>query len=334
MTDLAAKQKLTPEQLMALNDELIATFLAMPEGDQDFTAATFSPRDIPIFLANKKDQMVRNQQMKARYEEIAARMSAAGAQVESSEKSGMLAGIAGVAGVGAAAAAASKLDDGQSRWYVDSPKQAINAAVRRLNSEFGGQEKTDFTYDRNGDLVHATVFVMRQTGRQQGARLPALDITIAPNESANAVEVHVGELDKQTLLDTAKALSKKGFDVLRKGVRVVTRRGRVNPGDMIDLAGDSLDTVFDIGKSVQEMGLVKKAWEYLGEVLDPLETVYNDLQKERREAKQKAIGVWENYINCPTCGVGFMAGDVQCRICDTDRPEKPVFKDPRNEIGR
>ncbi len=340
MTEQNDLQKLSSEQLEALSDGQKATFLAMDSQDQDFTARTFSPKDIPVFLSRKREQMERNQAQKQRIADIRARVAAAGTEAMPPQElgvKGVLGGIAGAAGVGAATAAVASMDDSGS-WEVENPKRAIKTALSRLRSEFGKKEKTDFDHERTNDLVHATVYVVRRSQGKSSKRrdedlIPALDITLTPNPAASRVEVKIGELEKETLFDAAKDFSKKGFDILKQGARALSRKKKMDAGDIFDLAGDSLDTAFDIGAAVKDLNLKKKSWTYLGEVFEPLEKAYRDLRKAQTEREQKAIGLWVQYENCPTCGVAFMVDEDQCRVCDTPRPPKPDVSDPRQAVS-
>jgi len=339
MTDQIALEKLSSEQLSGLTDHQKATFLALEPHDQDFAASTFNATDLPVFLERKREQMEQDKTQQARLAAIKARLDQAAAEAAATPSSDLklkeaLGGIAGVAGVGAAVAVASKMDD-TSSWRVESPPQAIDAVISRLRKEFGNQEKTDFDYERSGDVTHVTLSLVRRSGQQAAynrSLIPALDITLVANRPVNRVEVKTGKLEKETLLDAARALSKKGFNVLMKGVRVFSRGGRKSPGDLFDLAGDSLDAAFDVGDALKDLNVERKSWEAMGEVLDPLEKTYKDLLQKRAEQNAKYIELWNNYDNCPTCAVPFMAGDVQCRVCDTARPPKPDVPDPRREI--
>jgi hypothetical protein len=339
MTDQTNLEKLSPDQLAALTDEQTATFLAMRSADQDFAASTFNPKDLVVFLARKREQMAEDKAAQARLEEIQARMDQAALEAAAPSSGGVgvkdvLGGVAGVAGVGAAVGLVSRMDPNSS-WEVENPNRAITAAVSRLRGEFADQEKTDCDSERSGDVTHVTISLVRKNGRNDAwdrALIPALDVTLVANKAANRVEFKVGELEKETLLDAARALSKKGFNVLMKGARVLSRRGRKSAGEIFDLAGDSIDAAFDVGEALKDLNLEKQTWEVLGEVFDPLEKSYKDLLRKRAKIDAKNRELWNNYDNCPTCAVPFMADDVQCRVCDTARPPKPEVPDPRRKV--
>ncbi len=342
-TEDSALEMLSLEQRGSLSPELQAVFLTLNLRDQEFAAKTFTPHDLPVFLTRKKAQIAQNKAQKQRLAEIEARMTQAtqAAAQNADNSQNILGGIAAAAGLGAAAAAASQLPDTGS-WTVESPQKAIEAALRRLQVEFGGKERTELEIQRSGDpagqyIVHAVIGVIRRSRNEPGWNpgrdlIPALDITLASNKAVSEVHVEVGELDKETLIDAAKSLSRKGFNVLKRGATSILRKGRLDAGDMIDMAGATLETAFDLGQAMKDLDLKKRTWTCLGEVFTPLEQAYTDLVQKTREQDAQAIEIWDRYLKCPTCGVAFMSEDTQCRVCDTARPAKPSIRDPRNQV--
>ena len=75
--------------------------------------------------------------------------------------------------------------------------------------------------------------------------------------------------------------------------------------------------------------LKDRAWKVIKQTAEAIEANY---QSEAAKIQQEISALekaWDNYNNCPTCGVAFAPNDTECRVCGAGRPEKPTSPDPR-----
>jgi len=315
--DENALSKLSPEQTAALDDELKAVYCMLAPADQDFFAATFKPADLPTVLGRKRDILKRGQAERERMEQIKADFAkAAESNPPPSETADtVVGGIAGVLGVGAAAAIVATDNTGHYRGV--KPQDLVEP----LRAEFQGG-RTHFAVSGASQALTATVSL-----RSDGDLVPAMTVNLTSFE--DGIEIKVNDLTSQGLLETMKEGGKKLLGVAQAGLNLIAR------GKRGDLSPEDLNSVIDSGAGLAEaagsLKLKERAWKVIHAAGETIESGYLARLEQERQARSLLEKAWDNYYNCPTCGVAFGESDKQCRVCGTAHPEAPARPDPRKQ---
>ena len=309
--------QLTEDQLAALNDDLKAVFCALDQKDQGFFAKTFSAKDLPVALTRKAEIMRRDQASRERI----AKFKTALAEVPSApqDKSGdFLAAAAGAIGIGAAAAAVAT--DNRASWRGARPDDFIAP----LRAEFQtNQTRLDVT--RNSDTLAATVLIAAEN---QWA--PAMTITLS--EVNDTTEVKVGDLTSHSTIEMLKSGGEALLKIAGQAAKVMMRnKGGLPLGDLISTAGTTLDQGAELAQLSGNLKLKDRAWKVIKQTGEFVEANYLSELEKARTAQYALEKAWDDYNNCPTCGVAFLEGQPTCRVCNTPRPPAPVKPDPRRK---
>lgn len=319
---LANLSRLSTEQQAACDDEMKAVFAMLDDTDQIFFSQTFSPIDLPRALARKAEILKYHQASRERLEQLKQQLAQAAAAPGAAVAGGdvgenLVTSLAAAAGIGAVTYAVAT--DNTAHWVGVQPRDL----VAPLEAEFGDKEMTDVDFDGNADALEGTVFLV------SGNRfVPALTINLVRKE--NGVEVKVGDLTSQSMLETLRGGGEKLFNLALKGLHLWTRKGRgMAPTDLVGMAGSAFQDSTRLAQIAGNLKLKDRAWNVIRNTADAAEKAYRSRQHELRVARSALERAWDNYINCPTCAVPFGDTDVNCRVCGTARPERPVRPDPR-----
>lgn len=312
-----ALSKLSPEQAAALNDELKAVYSMLSPADQDFFAKTFKPADLPNVLTRKSEIIKRSQSERERIEKLKASFAQAQEAhppVDDGAEN-VMGAVAGVLGVGAAAAIVAT--DNTAHYRGVKPTDLLES----LRAEFNGG-KTAFSASGRKEAITATIALV--SGQQ-----PTPALTINLNTHEDGIEIKVNDLTSQGLLETVKEGGKKLLGVAKAGLNLYnrTRRGGFNPDDI----GSIIDSGTGLAEATGTLKLKERAWKVIRTASESIEAGYLAQLEQEREARALLEKAWDNYYNCPTCGVAFGEADRQCRVCGTGHPEAPVRPDPRKE---
>jgi len=308
--------KLSAEQLAALNDEQKAIYSLLVPTDQNFFAATFKPADLPTVLERKGEIMRRNQESRARLEQIKAAMSQSAAALPpvSGEGLGGALGRAGALGLGAAAAVAS---DNTAHYRGVRPVDLVPA----LRSEFGSGS-TSISFSGPEDALLGSVGILTDRG-------PVTAMTVQLTSRDDGTEVRVNDLTRQGVLEAVKEGAKNLVGLAGQGLSLLT--GRKDPVRIYNAAKQALEDGSDLAEVVGNLKLKERAWKVIKAAAESLEKAHMSRVKEEREARERLEKAWDAYYNCPNCGVSFADTDANCRVCGTDRPDQPVKLDPRRQ---
>jgi hypothetical protein len=320
--DLAKLALLTAEQQAALSDEQKAVFAILDEKDQKFFAGTFTPKDLPKALDRKAEILKHNRASRDRLDKLKTVLAEV-AQAPTSQPAGggntddIIGSVAAAVGLGAAAAVVAT--DNTAFWAGLNPAD-LKAP---LQVEFGDKELTDVEFAGSPNALEATVFLV--TGRRF---VPALIINMV--RRSDGVEVKMGDLTSQGMLETIKGGGEKLFQLAMKGVSLWTRKGRgVAPTDLVGMANSAFNDTTSLAQIAGNLRLKERAWSAIRTTADGIEKAYRDRQAKEQAARMALEREWDAYYNCPTCAVSFQEGDEKCRVCGTDRPDQPARPDPR-----
>lgn len=314
--DENALSKLATEQIAALDDEQKAVFCMLDAADQKFFSETFTPKDLPGVLTRKAEIIKRNdvdRERMAKFMEALAKSDAE--HPANSNSDDILGAIAGVAGIGAAAALVAT--DSKANWRGVKP----NDLVAPLRTEFNS-DKTQVSLSGNPNALTVAVMLI-----SSGRYIPALTINLSAVDEGT--EVKVSELTSHGALETLKEGGKRVLDIAEDGLRLVT--GRTSPFDILNTANHTLSEGADLAEIAGNLKLKDRAWKVIKQTAESIEANYNSEQEIARQARFALEKAWDNYANCPTCGVSFEPADTVCRVCGTARPHQPVKADPRQQ---
>jgi hypothetical protein len=317
--DDSALTKLSAEQMAALANEHKAIFCTLDEVDQAFFAKTFSPKDLPGALLRKAEIMKREQSRREKLEKFEAVFAENSQDAPSGADTAdsILTGVGAVVGVGAAAAMVAT--DNTAFFQGVQPSEL----VAPLRTEFQ-TNKTGVNVTGKPEAMEVTVF-LNDSGRQ----VPAMTVNLT---SVNdGCEVKVNNLTQQGIIQTLKqggqkllGLAGKGLDLLKRG-----KSGELAPEDLLSGAGITLEEGANLAESVGALKLKERAWKVIKQTAEAIEVNFKDLHEKETQARYALENAWDNYYNCPNCGVSFADGDKVCRVCGTARPEPPSQPDPR-----
>jgi hypothetical protein len=307
--------RLSAEQQAALNDELKAVYSMLTPADQEFFAKTFKPADLPTALARKAEILKRSQAQRDRLAQLRsdfAQNAAAHPPVDDKAE-GVLGAVAGVLGVGAAAAVVAS--DNSAHYRGARPQDLVEP----LRAEFGGG-KTAIQFSGQSAALVGTVSLV-------GASGPVSAMTLNLTAAGDGLDVKVNDLTTRGVLETVKEGGKKLLDAAGDVVDLITRgqRGQVSPADLIG----AVEQGANLAETASALKLKERAWKVIRQSGESLEAAYLSRLEQERQARFALEKAWDNYNNCPTCGVGFGSEDKQCRVCNTARPEAPQKPDPR-----
>jgi len=308
--------KLNADQLAALNEEQKAIFCALSPADQDFFASAFKPAELAGALMRKREIMQRNQ---AERERLARMMEALrkGAEAhppdEDAAEDALAAAALGALGLGAAAVIAT---DNTAFYHGVQPE----ALIPPLRAEFEGKATT-ITFGGQTGALMATVAILSES-----EAVPALTIHLtAVNDG---VEVKVNDLTTRGVLETVKEGGKRLLDVAGKGLDLLSGRAR-SPLDLADKAGRVLSSGISLAEAASNLNLKQRAWRSIKQAAEAIEKKYLSELDEARQLRYALEKAWDNFNNCPGCGVSFGPEDAVCRVCGTARPLRPTAPDPR-----
>jgi hypothetical protein len=308
--------KLSSEQLAALNDEQKAIFGLLVTSDQDFFAQTFKPADLPGVLDRKGEILRRNQESRERLEQLKASFAqnAAAATPPAAEGLGSALGMAGVLGLGAAAAVAS---DNTAHYRGVQPADLVPA----LRSEFGGGS-TGISFSGEAGGLLASVTIPTDRG-------PVTAMTVQLTARDGGTEVKVNDLTHQGVFESIKEGGKNLIGLAGQGLSILA--GRKDPASLYNAAKQAIEDGSDLAEAAGNFKLKERAWKALKAAAESLEAAHLSRLKEEREARERLEKAWDAFYNCTTCGVSFSDEDTQCRVCTSDRPDRPIKPDPRQE---
>jgi len=328
--------KLSADQLAALNADQKAIFCLLSEADQKFFSQTFKPSDLPVALDRKGEILKRNQANREFMERYQAAAQAGaqnlpagepgepGAAPQSTPKSSssgedILMAVAGAVGLGAAAAAVAT--DNRASWQGVKPADLVVP----LHNEFDNDRTR---IDVAGSPQALTVTLLILAGSHT---VPAL--TIGLSQENDSTTVKMSELTSHGVLETVKEGGLMILGMAADGLRILTRSqiGGVSPGDLVNTASHTLAEGADLAEVAGNLKLKDRAWKVIQQTAETLEAAYLSQLEQERQARYALEKAWDNFYNCPTCGVTFGAEDPTCRVCGSARPESPHNPDPRKQ---
>ncbi len=314
--DENALSKLSTEQIAALGDEQKAVFCMLDAADQKFFSETFAPKDLPAVLTRKGEILKRNQADRERIAKFMEALAKSDAEHPADNQSDdILGAIAGVAGIGAAAVLVAT--DSKANWRGVKP----NDLVTPLRTEFTS-DKTQLSVSGSPNALTLAVLLI-----SSGSYIPALTINLSAVDEGT--EVKVSELTSHGALETLRAGGMKVLNIASDGLKVLT--GRTSPFDILDTANHTLSDGADLAEIAGNLKLKDRAWKVIKQTAESIEANYNSEQEIARQARFALEKAWDNYKNCPTCGVSFEPDDKVCRVCGSGRPEQPLKADPRQQ---
>lgn len=316
--EMEALNKLSAEQLAALNDEQKAIFCALVVEDQDFYARTFKPADLPAVLQRKGEILQRYAAERERMQKLKAfftQSAEARPPVDDGSEDALAMAAMGVLGIGEAVST-----DGTARYRGVRPEELTGP----LRAEFGGGSTT-IAFTGRPEALIGTVGLLTSNGA-----VPALTINLTQVD--DAVEVKVNDLTTVGVMETVKRSAQQllnaawvGFDLLRGRVR--------SPGDFIDKADRAISAGTGLADLAGNLRLKERAWKAVKQAGEAIEKHYLSELQEERENRYALEKSWDEYENCPTCGVSFEPEAQSCRVCATARPARPTLADPRKQVG-
>lgn len=311
--------RLSTQQISSLSDEQKAIFCSLDDSDQVFFSETFTPNDLPVVLDRKGEILKRNKADRERLLAIQEQMvqNTAAASPGSQSAGDVITAVAGVVGVGVAAAVVAT--DNKASWRGVKPGDLIPALRNEFNTE-----RTQLSFSGSPSALAAAIMLLADTGF-----VPALTINLTAVD--DGTEVKMSDLTSQGTIATIKEGGAQILNMAGNAIRVLRRgrRGSVSPEEVLSTASQTLSSGADLAKVAGNMQLKERAWKVIKQTAEAVEANYlSELEKARqaREALEKA---WDRFNNCPVCGVSFGSDDQECRVCGTDRPEKPLVADPR-----
>ena len=314
--DENALSKLSAEQASKLDDALKAVFCALSPADQDFFAQNFKPADLPVVLTRKGEILQRNQAERERMEKLRASI----AEVENKahppldDHSGdVLGAVAGAVGLGAVAGLVAA--DNTSHYRGVTPQDL----VAPLRAEFDAGPTAASFAGRPESLV-GTIALRGPSGP-----VPALTINL--DVAGGGLDVKVNDLTSQGLIETVRQGGMKLIGAAGAGLELLAhaRFGGLGANDVARLL-QSGSSLAEVASTLQ---LKERAWKVIRSSAESVEGGFLARQEEERKAAALLEKAWDDYNNCPTCGVAFGESEKECRVCGTARPAAPVRPDPR-----
>lgn len=313
---------LSAEQLAMLNEKQKAIFQMLSSNDQSFFASTFTHKDLPGALDRKGEIMQRDQEQR---EQLAA-LQEKYAKIDTDlnlNQSGSLdlgdlaAGAAAALGLGVAAGTIAT--QGSASYHGVPPR----TVARALESNFGKTQTTDVEVDGEENNLLATIYL-----KSPDNYVPAL--TVALVQAADTLEVKVSDLTSESLLEAAKEGGKKLLNLAGKGLQFWLRRKQASVGEAVDVAQSALNTVFDATQTAKDLKLQDRVWQVIKETAEVREKAYLVEEERARQERQDLIDAWDDYNNCPQCGIAYPPDAIQCKVCGRARNNPPSQPDPRN----
>ncbi len=313
-------RKLTAEQQAALDADLTAFFTQLPPVDQNFFSSQFSAKDLPAALARKRELAQRNTKRRERAARVKAEVDAKAAEAAAeSADDDLLSAAAAVLGIGAGAAAGAAISGNTAFFRGVEPADLVEP----LRAEFNSSQ-TVAAAGGPADALNVTVFLLGQFDR-----VAAMTVNLVAKD--DGTDVKVNDLSARGVLAGVTSGGAKLLNVASKGLRLLS--GRLTPGQVVDVAGQTLASSADLAEAVSTLQLKERAWKVIRQTAEAIEAAYKDRLKQERAARALLEASWNRFNNCPTCGVAFGAEDANCRVCGSARPEKPLTADPRNAAG-
>jgi len=314
--ETSALSQLSEEQLAVLNDELKAVYCSLTEADQKFFANTFKPKDLPTILSKKAEIMKRNQADQERVERLKTSLAQAAAASPTSETTNdILTAAAGTLGIGAAAVMVAT--DNTAFYQGVNPSDLVSPLRTEFQSDTTALTST-------GSPNALTVTVLMISGSQ---RVPAMTINLTAKD--DGTEVKVNDLSAQGVLEAIKSGGEKLLDIAGKGIHLLTHKSSTSPEEILSSASQTLDSGADLAEVMHNLKLKDRAWKVIKQTAESIEENYRDQKEKELQARLALEKAWDNYYNCPTCGVSFDVEETLCHVCGTGRPDKPMKADPR-----
>ena len=313
---------LSAEQLAALNDKQKAIFQLLSSSDQAFFASTFTPKDLPGVLNKKGEIIERDQDRRKQLDELQAKFTKTDSDLSLSQSSSLdlgdlAAGAAAALGLGVAAGAIAT--EGSASYHGVPPR----TVARALESNFGNTQTTDVEVEGEENSLLATIYL-----KSPDNYVPALTVSLV--QAADSLEVKVGDLTSESLLEAAKEGGKKLLNLAGKGLQFWLRRKQASVGEAVDVAQSALNTVFDAAQAAKDLKLQDRVWQVIKETAEVREKAYMVEEERAHQERQDVIDAWYDYNNCPQCGVAYSADGTQCKVCGRARNSPPSQSDPRN----
>jgi hypothetical protein len=311
--------QLSIEQHASLNDDQKAIFCSLNEADQKFFSQSFKPGDLPGALTRKGEILKRNQadrdrmdQLKAIFAQRAESRPASGSAADN-----ILTGIGAAVGIGAAAAIIAT--DSTASWRGVKP----NDLVSPLRTEFNN-DKTHIDVGGNPQALMVTVQIIGEN-----EYIPAVTVNLSSENDGTLVKI--SDLSSHGTFETIKAGGKKLLGIAADGLRIVTRSkfGGVSPDEIIQTASRTLSEGTELAEVAGNLKLKDRAWKVIKQAAETIETNYFSQLDKERQMRYSLEKSWDNFYNCPTCGVPFQPEDSVCRVCASPRTEPPNKSDPR-----
>lgn len=313
---------LSPEQIERLTENQKEIFVNLDEKDREFFSAHFSPETLGKALERKWETIQSqsrvqefDKHLKEKLTTNASRTSSQAA-ISGSDLAVSAAGVAGAVGIGVLASQIAPA--GKASWRGVSPHDLLEPLYRA----FAQGEKTDLKFQppTEAGVLHGAIYVRTQQGL-----IPGLAISLTP--IGDSTEVYISKVSSESIIDAIKNGSQKLFDLIRDGLILSARKGGLE--NLIALAASIVSNGVDIARIVKDLDLEDKAWETIKLAADPLQRIYDERKAIENANRLKLEQAWDDYYNCPKCGVSFGADDKECRVCGTARPEKLAIPDPR-----
>ena len=143
----------------------------------------------------------------------------------------------------------------------------------------------------------------------------------------------ISDLSSHGTLETIKSGGKKLLGIAADGLRIVSRGkfGGVSPDDLIQTASHTLSEGTELAEVAGNLKLKDRAWKTIKQAAEAIEGAYLEQLDQERQMRYALEKAWDNFYNCPTCGVPFQPDDKVCRVCASARTEPPVKPDPRSQ---
>ena len=318
--DTTTLSKLSPEQLSALNEEQKAIFCMLNESDQNFFSQTFKPDDLPGVLDRKGEILKQKQSNREQMEKFIKSQTGESPEGKSGNEEKMediLTAVAGAVGIGAAATIVAT--DNSAYWQGVNPQDLLPALKNVFNND-----KTHIGVAGNPDMLSVTISLLTGAGE-----VPALTIHLAGIN--NGTEVKMSELTSRSTFESIKEGGQKIIDIASQALHTLNRgkNASLSPEDLLSTADQALAQGTDLAELAGNMKLKNRAWKVIKETAEIIEKNHLDEIEQARKARLALETAWDRYYHCPTCGVDFSQDAVQCTVCGTSRPAKPINPDPR-----
>lgn len=313
---------LSAEQLAGLNDQQKAIFQILSSSDQAFFASTFTPKDLPGALDRKDEIMRRDQEQREQLTELQEKFAKINTDLSLSQSSSLDLGdlaASAAAALGLGVAAGAVATEGSASYHGVTPRPI----ARALESNFGNTQTTDAEVEGEENNLLATIYL-----KSPDNYVPALTVSLV--QAADSLEVKVSDLTSESLLEAAKEGGKKLLNLVGKGLQFWLRRKQASVGEAVDVAQSALNTVFDAAQTAKDLKLQDRVWQVIKETAEVREKAYMVEEERARQERQDLIDAWNDYNNCPQCGVAYPQDTIQCKVCGRARNNPPSQPDPRN----